>query len=253
MASDWPKPLRGAPGPPQEGDRQIGARIRQRRNMLGIAQQKMAELVGVTSQQAQKYESGSDRISAGGCSNSLRPWASRSATSSRMSSPSGAPPNPPRSTVFCSSSPATSPRSRTASCRKPSASWPGRSRTWTGRPRTELDRPQHYDHGESQPPSQTEPDAQAKFLTIPAVILMVCRSPRQAGTSMAGVSRLRLARNTPLRPSFHRRSTFSKCPMLDRRIYRQPTPAPMPTSASTALPAPAASAGGPCRWCGRGR
>ena len=37
-------------------------------------------------------------------------------------------PNWTRSTVSCSSSPATSPQSRTPSCRKPSASWPGRSR-----------------------------------------------------------------------------------------------------------------------------
>src|SRR5215208_5029244 len=46
-------------------DRQVGARIRERRIMLGLTQQQMAELIGVTYQQAHKYEKGFNRVSAG--------------------------------------------------------------------------------------------------------------------------------------------------------------------------------------------
>ncbi len=46
-------------------DRHVGARIRERRVMLGLSQQQMAELIGVTYQQAHKYERGINRISAG--------------------------------------------------------------------------------------------------------------------------------------------------------------------------------------------
>lgn len=50
---------------PQSIDRQIGARIRERRIMLGLTQQMLADLVGVTYQQAHKYERGINRVSAG--------------------------------------------------------------------------------------------------------------------------------------------------------------------------------------------
>lgn len=46
-------------------DRYVGARIRERRIMLGLSQQQMADLIGVTYQQAHKYERGINRISAG--------------------------------------------------------------------------------------------------------------------------------------------------------------------------------------------
>ena len=46
-------------------DRFVGVRIRERRIMLGLSQQQMAELIGVTYQQAHKYERGINRISAG--------------------------------------------------------------------------------------------------------------------------------------------------------------------------------------------
>ncbi|HEX9570356.1 MAG TPA: helix-turn-helix transcriptional regulator [Rhodospirillales bacterium] len=46
-------------------DRYVGTRIRERRVMLGLSQQQMAELIGVTYQQAHKYERGINRISAG--------------------------------------------------------------------------------------------------------------------------------------------------------------------------------------------
>jgi transcriptional regulator with XRE-family HTH domain len=46
-------------------DRAVSFRIRQRRIMLGLTQQQMAELIGVTYQQAHKYETAINRISAG--------------------------------------------------------------------------------------------------------------------------------------------------------------------------------------------
>lgn len=46
-------------------DRHVGNRIRERRVMLGLSQQQMADLIGVTYQQAHKYEKGINRISAG--------------------------------------------------------------------------------------------------------------------------------------------------------------------------------------------
>ena len=49
----------------QDIDRFVGARMRERRIMLGLTQQQMAELIGVTYQQAHKYEKGINRIAAG--------------------------------------------------------------------------------------------------------------------------------------------------------------------------------------------
>ena len=46
-------------------DWHVGARMRDRRVMLGLTQQQMAELIGVTYQQAHKYEKGINRVSAG--------------------------------------------------------------------------------------------------------------------------------------------------------------------------------------------
>jgi transcriptional regulator with XRE-family HTH domain len=46
-------------------DRFVGARIRERRIMLGLSQQQMADMIGVTYQQTHKYERGINRISAG--------------------------------------------------------------------------------------------------------------------------------------------------------------------------------------------
>jgi len=48
-----------------ETDRFVGLKIRERRIMLGLSQQQMANLIGVTYQQAHKYERGINRISAG--------------------------------------------------------------------------------------------------------------------------------------------------------------------------------------------
>jgi transcriptional regulator with XRE-family HTH domain len=46
-------------------DRMIGAAIRERRIYTGMSQQELADKVGVTYQQAHKYERGINRISAG--------------------------------------------------------------------------------------------------------------------------------------------------------------------------------------------
>jgi len=45
-------------------DRSVGERVRARRKELGLSQTKLAEALGVTFQQVQKYENGSNRISA---------------------------------------------------------------------------------------------------------------------------------------------------------------------------------------------
>ena len=59
-ASDEPRRSRA-----QDIDRYVGMRMRERRIMLGLTQQQMAELIGVTYQQAHKYEKGINRIAAG--------------------------------------------------------------------------------------------------------------------------------------------------------------------------------------------
>ena len=48
----------------QPVDIHVGKRIRMRRVLLNISQEKLAELVGVTFQQVQKYERGANRIAA---------------------------------------------------------------------------------------------------------------------------------------------------------------------------------------------
>jgi transcriptional regulator with XRE-family HTH domain len=45
-------------------DRYVGSRLRMRRMMLGISQGKLGKALGVTFQQVQKYEKGTNRISA---------------------------------------------------------------------------------------------------------------------------------------------------------------------------------------------
>ena len=52
-------------GKTQDIDRHVGSRIRERRIMLGLTQQQLADLIGVTYQQAHKYERGINRVSAG--------------------------------------------------------------------------------------------------------------------------------------------------------------------------------------------
>ena len=45
-------------------DEHVGKRIRQRRWLLGVTQQQLAERVGIKFQQIQKYETGANRVSA---------------------------------------------------------------------------------------------------------------------------------------------------------------------------------------------
>ncbi|WP_300032205.1 helix-turn-helix transcriptional regulator [uncultured Roseobacter sp.] len=45
-------------------DVHVGKRIRQRRWLVGMTQQKLAECVGIKFQQIQKYETGANRVSA---------------------------------------------------------------------------------------------------------------------------------------------------------------------------------------------
>ena len=45
-------------------DIHVGARLRQRRNLVGLSQTKLSESVGLTFQQIQKYERGTNRISS---------------------------------------------------------------------------------------------------------------------------------------------------------------------------------------------
>jgi len=49
---------------PSDIDRHIGARLRERRILLGMTQQHLAQLIGITSQQVHKYEIGQDCITA---------------------------------------------------------------------------------------------------------------------------------------------------------------------------------------------
>ncbi len=45
-------------------DRHVGERVRARRKQLGLSQDKLADALGLTFQQVQKYERGANRISA---------------------------------------------------------------------------------------------------------------------------------------------------------------------------------------------
>jgi transcriptional regulator with XRE-family HTH domain len=47
-----------------EVDSHVGSRVRLRRRILGISQTKLGDALGLTFQQVQKYENGSNRISA---------------------------------------------------------------------------------------------------------------------------------------------------------------------------------------------
>ncbi|MEM9810878.1 MAG: helix-turn-helix transcriptional regulator [Pseudomonadota bacterium] len=49
---------------PHQVDLHVGQRLRQRRCLLGMTQQRLADGVGIKFQQIQKYESGTNRISA---------------------------------------------------------------------------------------------------------------------------------------------------------------------------------------------
>jgi transcriptional regulator with XRE-family HTH domain len=54
MAKKAPNPI----------DKHVGSRVRMRRMMLGMSQEKLGDALGLTFQQVQKYEKGSNRIGA---------------------------------------------------------------------------------------------------------------------------------------------------------------------------------------------
>ena len=49
---------------PNPVDKYVGSRVRMRRIMLGISQEKLGEALGLTFQQVQKYEKGTNRVGA---------------------------------------------------------------------------------------------------------------------------------------------------------------------------------------------
>ncbi|MBL8568934.1 MAG: helix-turn-helix transcriptional regulator [Phreatobacter sp.] len=49
---------------PNPIDKHVGSRVRMRRMMLGMSQEKLGERLGLTFQQVQKYEKGTNRIGA---------------------------------------------------------------------------------------------------------------------------------------------------------------------------------------------
>lgn len=56
-----PRPMNASPDPI---DVAVGARMRMRRKTLGLTQTALAEALGITFQQVQKYERGANRVSA---------------------------------------------------------------------------------------------------------------------------------------------------------------------------------------------
>ena len=54
MAKKIPNPI----------DRHVGSRVRMRRMMLGMSQTKLGDALGITFQQVQKYEKGTNRVGA---------------------------------------------------------------------------------------------------------------------------------------------------------------------------------------------
>lgn len=60
-----PLTKRKAKGAASQIDVHVGQRLRVRRSLLGLSQEKVAEAIGLTFQQVQKYERGMNRISAG--------------------------------------------------------------------------------------------------------------------------------------------------------------------------------------------
>lgn len=56
--------MTGAKKVPNPIDIHVGSRIRLRRSMVGMSQEKLGESLGITFQQIQKYEKGSNRVGA---------------------------------------------------------------------------------------------------------------------------------------------------------------------------------------------
>ena len=58
------KPVEDLDRAPNPVDRHVGLRIRMRRKELGISQERLADSIGLTFQQVQKYERAANRVSA---------------------------------------------------------------------------------------------------------------------------------------------------------------------------------------------
>ena len=65
MATRIPRrPGRRKSDRPDPTDVHVGSRVRLRRNMMGLSQEKLGEALGLTFQQVQKYERGANRVGA---------------------------------------------------------------------------------------------------------------------------------------------------------------------------------------------
>ncbi|MGA9868000.1 MAG: helix-turn-helix transcriptional regulator [Acetobacteraceae bacterium] len=69
MSGDDPRASAGPPPPDREGrpspiDVHVGSRIRLRRTLLGMSQERLGDQLGLTFQQVQKYERGVNRVGA---------------------------------------------------------------------------------------------------------------------------------------------------------------------------------------------
>lgn len=56
--------MSASPKSPNPTDIYVGGRIRLRRTMIGMSQERLAEFLGITFQQVQKYEKGTNRVGA---------------------------------------------------------------------------------------------------------------------------------------------------------------------------------------------
>jgi transcriptional regulator with XRE-family HTH domain len=101
---------------PHATDRYVGNRVRMRRKMQGMTQQKHGDALGVTFQQVQKYESGTNRIGA----NRLQHIASIQQVPISFFF-EGDPDHHLSSTSPATMSPASSPRRRGLRSRKPTS------------------------------------------------------------------------------------------------------------------------------------
>jgi len=64
MPTNTTQPNRPPLGTPRPVDVHVGSRLRQRRTLIGMSQEKLGAAVGLTFQQIQKYERGANRIGA---------------------------------------------------------------------------------------------------------------------------------------------------------------------------------------------
>ena len=77
-------PIRTRRGP-EAVDVHVGGRVRQRRTILGMSQEKLAQALGLTFQQVQKYERGATASVQAGCIIFPKYWTYRLTISSRTS------------------------------------------------------------------------------------------------------------------------------------------------------------------------